>query len=231
MSIIQSFLCIPNISPVAFDAKATSTTQISYPGLTGTNSTLTIGSGSNRALIVCASYMLKPTTSGVVWDAASANQAMTLIASKLNGSQYVEIWGLVNPVSGNKIITLTGTAPSGGYTGFGCLFSGASFKNVNQSGGTTSFANAVTASGNSNPTAPSITVTSSVNDMSIGAVSAGDGGSALSSPTQTTIFNTRYAGGLNGAASYAAGASSATHGWTLSANVVWSTAGCDIVAG
>ncbi len=65
---------------VVFDAKVTSTTDSTATVLTVSNTTLTVGSGSNRALIAILEVNHAPLSGlTIAWDPAGANQALTAI--------------------------------------------------------------------------------------------------------------------------------------------------------
>jgi hypothetical protein len=101
---------------VAFDAVGTDTRADS--ATTNDNSTLTVGSGSNRALIVFVTHNnVAITAETVVWDPAGANQALTLIGTQLEAidNTRVSIYGLVNPTSGNKVIRTSWTTAADFY--------------------------------------------------------------------------------------------------------------------
>src|SRR5882672_4522275 len=101
---------------VAFDAVGTDTSGNS--ATTNDNSTLTVGSGSNRALIVFVTHNNVAITAETVrWDPAGANQLMTLIGTQLEAidNTRVSIYGLVNPASGNKIIRTAWTGAADFY--------------------------------------------------------------------------------------------------------------------
>ena len=65
---------------------------------------LTVGSGSNRALVVgVTADSTANQVSGVVWDPSGANQSFTRIGSEeLGVSRFVSLWYLSAPASGNK---------------------------------------------------------------------------------------------------------------------------------
>lgn len=200
---------------VALDANATAPTTAPLV-TTISNGNLTVGSGSNRALIV--QLILSGVTTGVsvVWDQAGANQALTLIqATSDAAARSVQLWGLVAPVSGNKIIKASWTNV------VNAILNGTSFTGVNQTGGATSFAHAATNTGTG--TSASLSVTSATGNMATDAICTG---STLSAPLQTLLFTATY-GGTNGGGSYASGAATVNFGWNIGA---WAEIGCDIVA-
>ncbi len=89
---------------VVFDATAET---ISASGaVTVDLTTLTVGTGSNRALIALICWEGNATGVTLTWDQGGSNQAMTLItgASVSASGGAAQIFGLVNPVSGNKTL-------------------------------------------------------------------------------------------------------------------------------
>jgi len=176
---------------------------------------LTIGSGD--ALIVKLAFQGQVTGVSVVWDQGGANQACSLIVSQNDPStvQMTQLWGLVAPVSGNKTLRVSWTTAT--RVGINAL----SFSGVDQTGGATSFPNSTGANGTS--TAPSVTITSATGNMTVDCLSSS--GTIKSAPSQTQDFNN-----LRGAGSYANGAASNVHSWTLDFSSDWASAGCDILA-
>src|SRR5882757_895390 len=87
--------------------------------ITSFNSTaITVGTGSNRALVCVVTVNVfsatQPTGLTAVWDSGSTNQSMSLIASgtdqNTNGNNNkVYIFGLRNPTSGNKTLAFSWT--------------------------------------------------------------------------------------------------------------------------
>jgi len=208
---------------VAFDARTTD--DAAGSGLTSLNSSLlTIGSGPNRALVVQINFSLK-TVSGltVKWDATGANQSLTqIIAANSDGAQgRSELWGLVNPVSGNKELSLAWTGSSE------AVVAAVAWTNVKQSGGAATFANATSNKGANNT--PSVAVTSKAGNATMDVSTSNFG--AYSAPTQTEVYTREFLPVIDGAGSRAAGAASVTHQWTLSGTPGnWVSVGVDIVA-
>ena len=181
---------------------------------------LTIGSGSNRALIVAITQASTSSTiTSVVWDPTGANQALTAIVGKAAGSRRCDLYGLVNPASGNLTLRVSW---SGGSKAF--KFCGMAVTNADQTGGATTFRNATSASDASGPSDPSLAITSATGDMTVDVAQAGSV-DTISTPTKTQIWlNTT--GTLDGGGSRAAGAATVTHAWTVGG--IWSQVGCSI---
>lgn len=188
---------------VAFDAKSTAASTFS--GVTSaTSTTMTVGTGVNRVLLVGVSFYASPTAttvSGITWGA----QSMTKIQGVTGGvgaiSTRGELWGLVNPTSGNQTITVT----LGSVANTGGVITAASFNNANQTGGTTTFYNSGSNTGAGATT--SITITSSTLDAAMDCLA--DAATTPTSPTQTQI-----AAASGGGSSYNIGSASAAFQWS-----------------
>jgi hypothetical protein len=212
------------MAAVAFDAKFT--TQ-SSAGSNPTNiNTLTVGSGINRALLVIIAFRAtagNPCNSlTVTWDPTGANQTLTLIESypDPDSNNNVGMWGLVNPVSGNKTLRVAGWTSGTNY------IDAISVTNADQTGGATTFRNVAHNKGLS--TGPSVVITSATDDMVVAQFVGSTSGGTVNSVDHTTI----YTGGASAraAANYSAGAASVTLGCTLSASDFWTAQGVSILA-
>ena len=209
---------------VALDANATAPTS-TLAGNSLTNGNLTIGSGANALVVQLWVAGTTISVTGVVWDQAGANQAMTLIGSQVNlgGNGFVQLWGLVAPVSGNKIITAswTGTTSTAGLNG-------TSFSGVETAGGTSSFARFNGVTGTS--TAPNVGVSSNVGNIVGDALATGPN---VTTPVanSTQLFSADLSASFDFASQYQI----ATNGvnsmsWTLAASMGWDIVACDVVA-
>lgn len=202
---------------VTFDANATSFVHV-VGVTTVANSNLTIGTGNNRALIAQLSFDTLVTGVTCNWDSGGTPQSMTLIDTVNNaGSRRVDLWGLVNPTSGNKTLTCNWTGSSEAN------LNALSFTNVNQTGGTISFPNSVTNTGTS--TTVTNTVSSTTSDAVVDSVN--NNGASLSSPTQTQTYLTTT-GSISSGGSRSAGASSVTFQWTNSVSNAWGSVATSI---
>jgi|SRR5215475_4275457 len=204
---------------VVFDAGGTE----AHSGVATTfdYSNLTISAGlTNSALIAHICFYEAPTTGvTVVWDPTGANQSLTQLGSVSAGGSFgqVELWGLVNPVAGNKVIRVTWT--SAATRVFVC---GTSWSGVNQTGGATSFPNATTNTGSGTTT--SVTVTSGVGHAVVAEHSDRDGTVFVSiDPTEVYHIESFTTNGSN----RAAGAASVTLHMTFGSNP-WASIGTDI---
>lgn len=211
---------------VAFDAKVTITADTT--GATSlSTSTLTVGSGSNRALIAFVGFSQGSIPAGLscTWDSGGSNQSMTQVASVVDGagSHVIVIFGLVNPVSGAKVLRAAWTASLEAH------LSAVSFTGVDQTGGVTSFPHANSATATS--TSASVTITSATGNMVVAACEQDsfvftstngttidlDTGSPGPQAAMASLYN-------NGAATVAC-----TAAWG-GGSVVNSIVGCDILA-
>jgi hypothetical protein len=214
---------------VTFDAKGT--TDATANGATALNFTnLTITGGlSNSALVAQLAFSLKTISNlTVTWDNGGSNQAMTqIIAANGTGSVCrAELWGLVNPISGNKTLRSAWTGSSD------VCVQAVSWSNVDQTGGTTTFANATSATGSSSGTGThnTITITSAVGNATMDSAT---GTPTYNSVNQTSTYIDNTPATISAAGSRAAGAATVTHAWnaTSTPSEAWVSVGVDIVAG
>lgn len=208
---------------VLFDAKATSEV-FAASATTVSNTNLTIAANSNRALVATLIFSLK-TVSAVTctWDAGGSNQAMTLIksANSAGASGRVDLFGLVNPISGNKTLTCSWTTASAD-----AFLDAVSWYGVDQTGGVTTFPNSTSATGSS--TAITLTVTSAGGNATMDAVATL---TSISAPTKTQVFLNNASGSVvSVASSRAPGAASVVFGWTNTIVAQWVQVGTDIKA-
>jgi hypothetical protein len=212
---------------VAIDAQTTS--AFSGSGTNAFTSTaLTVGSGSNRALIVVMTMDTQtPTGLTLTWDSGGSNQAMTQIGSATNGQtggnfNYITMFGLVNPISGNKTLAGSWTSPCGADA-YAYSFTGA-----NQTGGTTSFPNFNSATGASSTAA--VSITSATGNQTVAIYSDPD--QVFNSTNGTAGFIDNSASGNYATASdYTAGAATVSHSAALGGSSVgWVAIGCSIAA-
>lgn len=178
------FLCIcliqPSWSAVTFDAVGTVTDNVAV--VTSSNTSLTVGVGSNRALIAQVCWSGTVGAPNAHWDTTATNQNMPLISSgtTTTSSQACALFGLVAPTSGNKTFNVTWT------TSRECIGQIVSWTGVDQTGGNTSFKPATNAQGTTNK--PIITITSAVGNMTVDAIANGTSfGMTAVSATQTYL--------------------------------------------
>src|SRR6185503_16585543 len=139
---------------VTFDANATA--DVTANGVTSiTSANLTVGSGSNRALVVQLGFSLQTLSAlAVTWDFGGSAQACAVVpnaaANRSTTPGRSELWGLVNPISGAKTLKAAWTGSSD------VVMNAVAWRNVDQTGGATSFPHGTSATGTS--TTPSVTV-------------------------------------------------------------------------
>lgn len=173
---------------VAIDAKSNwSTSQNAVTSFT--DASFTIGSGSNRALVVAlvceATTGNSPTAPTVNWDSTGTNQSMTLIATMSDNRQAHDIriflFSLVAPTSGNKTLSVAGLNAN-----VDSLIAYISFTGVDQTGGTITFRNAIT-SAVGNGTTLTATVTSAIGDAVIAIFGSNSGSVSVNQTAWTNV--------------------------------------------
>lgn len=206
---------------VAVDAVSSAETQ-SASVTTATHTNLTIGASlSNGALIVGVGWDTKVTSPTAHWDSTGTNQLMTLIGTVntagTNGT--VAIFGLRNPTSGNKTFSTSWTTAS-----IACIF-GISFTGVDQTSDANAFKNFNSATGNS--TAPSVTITSAVGNIIVGAFVNATAATDWTSVNNTTLCLTI---GDQLAMNRAAGAASVAMSGVIGSADQWAATGVNVAA-
>lgn len=209
---------------VAFDVK--STVSSNGVGVTSITTTVTVGSGANRALVAQIGWAVKTVsmTAGYPrWDDTGTPQATALINSAQNGGAAVgrvDHYGLVNPTSGNHILKAQWTGASDVY------FNLFAVTGAHQTGGTTTFAHATTQTGSFGVV--TMPITSAVGNMTLSLLTEDLG--SISAPTQTLAFIDNALSFAAGG-EYAVGAATVTHGFTVgTGGSVYAWIGVDIVA-
>lgn len=218
---------------VAFDATlATPPTIRAAPTSPQTETTLTVGAGANRVLLVLLQYAYSPLAgtgaSAVAWDSAGSPQAMTLIRRDIDSavldagkSDIVwELWGLIAPTSGNRTLQVTFNTTSN----VSMLIDAASFTGADQTSVATAFTNANFASlaGGGSSTA-SVTITSATGNMVAGHHINVSGVFSATSGTNLYLLNTA-------AANYDSGAASVAVTATITTSKNWGSQGVNIAA-
>ena len=188
-------------------------------------SSLVVG-GSNRAIYVFISAIKKTSTSGeatdVRWDPGTDNQQFTDLGTTLRTgtSMVLEVWRLLNPTVKTSNVQITWADSEGSWSG---VVAGAyALTGVDIAG--TPDDGKQTAQGNS--TSASLGITSSADDLAIGATAVAGVTATPVGGSQTDDWNilqnsTRGAGGTEDV-------DSATLDWTLSSAVNWIVDGCNI---
>jgi hypothetical protein len=147
--------------------QGSNTTSYNYTGLT-------INAGSNTVLVVSIAWdtgvLTPPTNLAMTWDGVACER---ILKSGTDGR--AELWGLVNPATGNKTLALT-------WTGNCRVFVGAmAFDNANQGGKGASFPGASLVYGAGSATIPVVSA-ANAKVMSVGVCNA------IGTPTGTTVF-------------------------------------------
>lgn len=212
---------------VAFDAVATADSHTTGTTVvTLSNALLTVGSGSNRALIAVVTWesTSAPTAISAKWDTAGANQTMTQIGSTIsNGNFRTALFGLLAPASGNKNFTLSWTNTAS------CYLSLIAFTGVDQTSIAVAFPHFNSATGTSVGPA-TVNITSAPGNYTVAEFVSSPAGD-LTTLNQTTLYAPDITDpNMSGAANYAVGAASNTHSCTISASAVWGVCGCDVLA-
>lgn len=225
-------LCTSAPAVVAVDGTTATQTNVNAV-TTMTISNLTVGAGTNRALLVHLGFTGSTTPAGltVVWDPTGANQTMTAIPGTNSGtngalSQAVVLYGLVNPASGNKNLVVTWTGSTEAHA------TAISFTGVMQTSVAAAFPNGNVVSNLSAVAPPAqVTITSATGNI-VTAVAvqnvANFGGAAGSGGT--IIANANTGGPAQQlASSYYPGASSVVAGVTWSGSTApWIASGSDV---
>jgi len=180
---------------------------------------VTLVSGTNTALVCAGLWAGDPGAIGTsTYNGVSMPQIGTTQGSASSG--FAALFGLVNPATGSHNINVVWT------NSVQFLEMCTQYGGVNQTGGTTSFANFTANSGTSN--APHVTVTTGAGDGFMDVVINKLGGEA--STTQTLITS------LNGAATAYMGAyaqnvagPTTTDTWSVFSTPVWEDIGVNVV--
>lgn len=179
----------------------------------------TVSTGAT-CLIVTLGTNSTITSSGMHWDSAGTNQAMTTRGTFTNTAR-LEGFVLVNPTIGTLNLHANWTTNRNAVM-IASAYSGADASTcVELAAGVTTY----TSTGTS--TAPSLDVTSAASDATMGACTAtGSTFSATTGGTQIALDNsvTQRQG-----ASYSLGPVSNTHSFTLAASVLWTCIGFHIL--
>ena len=191
-------------------------TSINYTGIT-------VGSGSNRALVLFMTFgaNVSGDTFTATWDSGGTNQTMTLIGKGQENtwSRWSYAWGLIAPTSGNLTLAVSWTTSSDARA---CA---ADVTEADQTGGVTTFRNFTTANGNT--ATPTVSITSASGNIPMACCVNSDG--AVTARSNTTIGE-----GTSGDpplwSQYDAAASGTTvFTWSMTSNT-WGAIGFDIVA-
>lgn len=203
---------------VAVDATGTeqhasSVALLDYTGIT-------VGSGSNRALIVIFGIDAGTLATGVsaTWDNTGTPQTMTQIASITNAGSVTStyVYGLRNPTAGNKTLRIAWTNSNEISA---CAIS---FTGVDQTSDALAFPHSNTSTGSS--ATASLAITSATGNIPVTSVTTIN---VPSAPNQTQIYlNTTLVDSYG--AQRGTGAATVTFNWTITPSGQWLMAGCDV---
>ncbi len=181
-----------------------------YHGTADTSATytgITVASGTNRGLVLAIMWDINsptstPTGLTCVWDSGGTNQSMTRIVTSDGGTHdgsAAELWGLVNPATGNLNLALA-------WTGNARAFIVAmAFNGVDQTGGATSFPHSSSGTG-----VATLSITSATANI---VMNTGGGGTVPGTITGTTIYSDTASGSfINAYSNYDAGAATVVIG-------------------
>jgi hypothetical protein len=192
--------------PVTFD-----NSQFTGGVASGASTSFTVGSGTQRALVV---ILLQNT--GVFGGSSVTYNGVSMTGIGADGT----VFGLVAPASGanNIVATFTG----GGTVSLAAL----STTGTDQSGGTTTFHDYATNSAISS--SPSVTITSATNELAIaGWLNAA--AQNFTVPAVGCVDIGKVNTGVNqNASSYAVGAASVSVGYAMGSSTFWVGYGCAI---
>lgn len=220
---VFGFLCwaVSARAQVVFDANATASCT-SNAVSTKDCATLTVGAGTNRALVCQISW--SGTNGGVSlfnWDQLGTPQALTAITNATATNTVVsQLWGLVNPTSGAKTLRVTWTTARDVV--INCL----AYTGVDQTGGVTTFPHGAGATGTG--VTPSVTVSSATNNAIVATHASTTGNYTAVSSTQTFINNTPA--NMSTGGNRAAGQASLAMTGTTDTSGSWASAGTDVLA-
>lgn len=196
------------------------------------NGVLTVGSGTNRALLVqVITVTVGATPTSVIsaeWDVFGTPQFLTQISAFTDTTSFAanairgELWGLIAPTSGNLTLEVVLDASASYF-----IVQATSFEGAKQVSVATTFINASDTAGNSTTASISISgvagdiaIAQHVNALKIGGFSAVD-------QTQIGISNTTS---FNWASNYGPGSASTTLTATNASSTPWHSQGVDVVS-
>lgn len=193
---------------VTFDANATAQTVLN--AVTSiTSSNLTVGAGSNRAVIAAVGLgwaVTAPTGVTANWDQLGTPVSMpSIVSADSTQPTRSSLFGLVNPVSGAKQLKVAWTNSAD------CVINATSFAGVDQTGGATSFPHSTSAAATS--ANPALSVTSATGNFTISTSSQDAQAYTATGNTQTFLDNSGTH--ISAAGERATGAASVSHSYTL----------------
>ena len=205
---------------VGFDA------QIYYPAPSGTSFTtnlLTVGSGSNRALVVMTSTG-DPTVTGltITWNGVPLTLVSSTTVVDATNSAYMNIFALVNPAAGNFALAGSWTVATTPF-----VIGAVSYTGVDQTSVAAAFPHGNTASGSS--ATATIPITSAVGNAVVASFASGGAGPFLST-SGTNIYIDSVTISPWVTASRDVGSATVNMTAPLTGSGAWVANGCDILA-
>lgn len=210
---------------VSLDANAISEVVSSGLVTSLSNSTLTVGSGKNRALVAQITFGTQAIgLDSCTWTVDGKPQMLTrIVAANTPDTTYgrVELWGAVAPASGRGVLSCTWATPSYAY------LNGSSFTGVDQSK-LTAFQNVARTKGYS--PSPIIAVNAAPGDLPVAAMVAQASIENYPSSFPPWPLFLDNSGSVNGTAAYAAKNPAESFLWRLAASAAWAAVGVDLHA-
>jgi hypothetical protein len=166
----------------------------------------TVGSGTNRLLVVGVNYYLNPGTTNVKYNGVNLTRAK--VAN--TGSFYAELWYMINPPSGTYTINQTQT------TGTQVVMGAWSYTGVDQVTGIGNITNATGGASNA-----SVNITTTANNSVLVDVETDDAKNLTVGPGQTLRYWVNYLKFVNGGGSDMNATTIQTYkmNWTLNQTV------------
>jgi hypothetical protein len=197
----ERFVSVTVNGSVGSETYHAATTSLNYTGTT-------VIAGPNLALVLTLNFGSGAVTSiSCTWDSGGSNQSMTQLVAQSGGQVTSAIFGLRNPIPGNKTLAVSWTGPAEIFAAAIC------FAGVNPTSDAAAFPHTA-----QNTSAATVALTSAAGNMVVGC--QGSGG-AQGTPTGTTIYDDHTSGAvINAQAEYDNGAATVNVGSTVSSIVV-----------
>ncbi|MBK7764284.1 MAG: hypothetical protein IPI46_13225 [Bacteroidetes bacterium] len=205
-----SFSPILSSVPAGVVAANTSSASSANPNSTTFTLSHTVGTGSNRLLMVGISQKNK-TITGVTYGGT----AMTLLDERITGTNArIHVYYMIAPPSGTADVVVTLSA----NPDKGIIVGATTFTGVNQAGGASTFGTWV--ENNLNNNTATIAATSATGELVYGVVAYRNTNMTLGAG-QTSLWNIASGGEMRGGASTEPGAASVTMSWTGASSQDW----------
>src|SRR2546425_4326733 len=182
------------------------------------NVTITVGSGSNRAIMVGLGWDTINSGETVSGAGATGWAAVANTDANAGSNRRTVIWAAKNPASGSQTVTVTWSGSNIAVVGV------VTASGVDQ---TTPVINGISQQVSSSN--PSLTITSAVGDMTMDTLGTSSA-PTLSAPTETQRWNVTAGSSHPYGGSTGNGAATVTHAWTLSGSATVNQSGADFKA-